>query len=79
MKTMILEGTFEEVQGRLRELPLPKAHRVRLVLSDEDFQARETPPLLPTPSLRNGVMLIPVKDPDRIVTSEFVKELAEEY
>ena len=68
METQFLEGTLAEIHQQLERLPYAPEKRVRVTVEDVEPQtaARQK---------RNGITLVPVKHPDRVLTTEFVKEL----
>jgi len=70
METQVLEGTLTEIQRQLSDLPCAPETRVRVTIE-------EAGPRAATKRVRNGITLVPVKDPNRALTTEFVKELLE--
>ena len=70
METQVLEGTLTEIQRQLSDLPCAPETRVRVTIE-------EAGPRAATKHVRNGITLVPVKDPNRVLTTEFVKELLE--
>lgn len=70
MERQVLEGTLEEIQQQLSGLPCAPETRVRVTIEEAKPQAAP-------PRTRNGIRLVPVKDPSRVLTTEFVKELLE--
>jgi hypothetical protein len=68
METQVLEGTLSEVQQQLNDLPCAPETRVRVTIEPVEQPA-------PTRRIRNGIRLVPVKDPNFVLTTEFVKEL----
>jgi hypothetical protein len=70
MQSEVLEGTLSEIQQQLSELPYAPEARVRVTVV-----AAEPPPAIA--STRNGIRLVPVKDPNHVLTTDFVKELLE--
>jgi hypothetical protein len=70
METQVLEGTLSEVQRQLSDLPYAPETRVRVTIE-------EAGPKAATRRTRNGITLVPVKDPSKVLTTEFVKELLE--
>ena len=59
MDTQMLEGTFTEVQRRLRSLPLNPEDRVRLIVTESETDRQPLPePFTPT-DFRNGRPLLP--------------------
>jgi len=84
METQILEGTFTEVQRQLSALPLkPKAH-LRLIVTETESAAEIEKIASPEEILfanaprRNGLILVPTKEPECMVTAEMVKVLSED-
>lgn len=70
METQVLEGTMSEIQRKLGELPYAPETRVRVIIEEAE-------PNTTAKRMRNGIMLLPVKDPGHVLTTEFVKELLE--
>jgi hypothetical protein len=68
MNAHVLEGTVSEVREQLDRLPLPPETRVRLIV--QDIAGEGEPP----PS-RNGIRLIPTRDPAAKVTTDLVLDL----
>jgi len=69
MEPQVLEGTLAEIERQLHSLPYAPDRRVRVTIEEAAPQEGE--------QRRNGIKLLPVKDPNRILTTEFVKELLE--
>jgi hypothetical protein len=70
MVPQILEGTLAEIQRQLSGLPCTPEQRLRVTIEEAEPQAQ-------TKRTLNGITLVPVKDPSRVLTTEFVKELLE--
>jgi hypothetical protein len=70
MEPQVLEGTLIEVRQQMSRLPYAPESRVRVTIE----QAK---PQTVTKRARNGITLVPVKDPNRVLTTEFIKELLE--
>ena len=77
METQILAGTFQEVQKRFVALPLKPDTHLRVVISEPVVSFASEEELLANAPSRNGVILVPTKRPDILVTVEMVKELSE--
>jgi len=78
MNTQILEGTFSEVQRRLSALPLDPEAQLRVVVTETDQDSSSQMLDLNTAPRRNGLILLPTKQPDRIVTVELVNSLRDD-
>ena len=70
METQVLEGTLSQIQRQLNDLPCAPDTRVRVTIEEANPQTAAE-------LTRNGIRLVPVKDPSRVLTTEFVKELLE--
>lgn len=70
MSVLIIEGTLEEIKKKLDALPHSPDRRLRVMV-------RETQTSQKVKRMRNGISLVPIKDPSTIVTAELVKELLE--
>jgi hypothetical protein len=68
METQVLEGSLAEIQQQLSGLPYAAETRLRVTVEEAEPRTRRT---------RNGITLVPVKVPGRVLTTEFVKELLE--
>jgi hypothetical protein len=69
METQVFEGTLAEVERQLQSLPCAPDVRVRVTIEEAEPQT--------SVRRRNGIRLVPVKDPNQVLTTEFVKELLE--
>jgi len=70
MGVLIIEGTLEEIKKKLDALPHSPDKRLRVMV-------REALTSQQVKRVRNGISLVPIKDPSTIVTAELVKELLE--
>lgn len=70
MEPQVLEGTLAEIQRELEGLRCAPEDRLRVTIEEVPSQAAAV-------RRRNGIRLVPVKDPSRVLTTEFVKELLE--
>ncbi len=70
MDALVFEGTLREVRRRLGELPYPDDRPVRVTLE-------EAMPTVPSPRTRNGIRLLPVRDPTTVLTTECVRDLVD--
>jgi hypothetical protein len=70
MEPQVLEGTLIEVRQQMSRLPYAPESRVRVTIEQAE-------PQTVTKRARNGITLVPVKDPNRVLTTEFIKELLE--
>lgn len=79
MKTQVIEGTLEEVQKQLSALPFLSNKRLRVVISETEPHDQSLPhSSLQYAKKRNGLILLPTKKPEEVVTVEMVKELSED-
>ncbi len=78
MDTQILEGTFAEVQRRLSALPLKAEARLRITVTQTEKPSSPEEVLFANAPRRNGLILVPTKSSERLVTLELVKELSED-
>ncbi len=76
METLIFEGTLEEVQRQLSELPVTPDQRLRLALSAIADSSPTPAPFAPT-EYRNGIALLPRRNIDPI-TTDSLKRLMEQ-
>ena len=78
MESQVLEGTFQEVQRRLSVLPLkPEAH-LRIIVTETEKPSTPEELFFANAPRRNGLILVPTKEPEFPVTVELVKELSED-
>ena len=77
METQVLEGTFEDVRQRFNTLPLLPKTQLRVVVMEPSDSAVSEEEMLANAPRRNGVILVPTKQPNITVTVEMVKELSE--
>ena len=70
MEIQVLEGTVSEIQRQLSDLRYAPDARVRVTIE-------QAGPSAATKRTRNGITLVPVKDPSHVLTTEFVNELQE--
>ena len=83
MKTQVIEGTFEDVQRIFCSLPLQPEVRLHLTITEDEnapIQKACSPDdsFLANAPRRNGLILVPTKQRDVIVTLEMVREMSED-
>ncbi len=70
MAALVLEGTLAKIQQQLSALPYAPEMRVRVTVEEAQSCAKMK-------RTRNGITLVPVQEPHRVLTTEYVKELLE--
>jgi len=79
--TVVIEGTFSEVQARLSALPLLPEARLRVVVDEAEKAEPEEQSLedfLATAERKNGLIMVPSRRKGIPITTELVKELSED-